>query len=254
METTNPELFERLISEALQHAFSGWDFSYTAGRWQEGIPTWDYAEIVRGYLKPDISLLDMDTGGGEILSSFMPLPLNTYATEKYLPNVPVARHRLEPLGVNVRQVFDNNHLPFEGDFFDLAINRHGSFSTQELHRILKPGGFFITQQVGAKNNFEINELLQEHPETKYAFWNLALATSKLAAAGFQIVVQREEFPETTIEDIGALVYYLKAVPWQITDFSVEKYRDPLAAIHNRIQESGNLKIRSHRFLIVAKKK
>ncbi|MNJ78400.1 hypothetical protein D3C77_761450 [compost metagenome] len=32
------------------------------------------------------------------------------------------------------------------------INRHEAYSVQELNRILKPGGLFITQQVGGQNN------------------------------------------------------------------------------------------------------
>ncbi len=35
-------------------------------------------------------------------------------------------------------------------------------------------------------------------------------------------------------DVGAIVYYLKAVPWEIPDFSVEKYFDKLQEIHKLI--------------------
>ncbi|MFT3891766.1 MAG: hypothetical protein QM730_09055 [Anaerolineales bacterium] len=132
-------------------------------------------------------------------------------------------------------------------------NRHGSYQTQELFRILKPDGLFITQQVGGRNNFMLNELLQEKPEFKYSFWTLDLAFKKLIEAGFQILEQKDEYPETTVLDIGALVFHLKVISWQIDDFSVEKYYDKLAAIHNLIQEQGCLKIKSHRFLIVAQK-
>ena len=253
MEIKNREVFEQLIADALAQEFSGWDFHYLVGRWKDEPTTWDYTQIVRSYIKPEISLLDMDTGGGEVLSSFVPLPRNTYATESYVPNVSVARNRLEPLGVKVIQIFEDNTLPFDDKFFDLVTNRHGSFSAQELHRIMKPGGIFITQQVGGRNNFEINELLQEHPEFIYSDWTLNLAVQQLTDAGFQILEQKDELPETVVSDIGALVFYLKVISWQVADFSVEKYYDKLAKVHNMIQENGELKIRSHRFLIVAKK-
>jgi SAM-dependent methyltransferase len=253
MEIKNREVFEQLIADALAQEFSGWDFHYLAGRWKDEPTTWDYAQIVRSYIKPEISLLDVDTGGGEVLSSLVPLPRNTYATEGYVPNVSVARNRLEPLGVKVIQIFEDNILPFDDEFFDLVTNRHGSFSSQELHRIMKPGGIFITQQVGGKNNFEINELLQEHPEFIYSDWALNLAVQQLTDAGFQTLEQKDELPETVVSDIGVLVFYLKVISWQVADFSVEKYYDKLAKVHNMIQENGELKIRSHRFLIVAKK-
>ena len=80
-----------------------------------------------------------------------------------------------------------------------------------------------------------------------------MAVKQLTEAGFQILEQKNEYPETTISDIGALVFHLKVIQWQITDFSVEKYHDKLVEIHNQIQETGSLKIKSHRFLIVAQK-
>jgi len=253
MEIKNREQFETLVSEALQQEFSGWDFSFIAERLKESPLSWNYPQIVRNHIKPDISLLDMDTGGGEVLSSFQPLPRHTYATEGYPPNVPVARDRLEPLGVKVVQVWGDDPLPFENNLFDLVTNRHGSFIATELHRVLKPGGIFITQQVGGQNNFELNELLQEKPEFKFSYWTLDWAIKQLTDAGLQILDKREEFPETIITDIGALVFHLKVISWQIADFSVEKYYDKLVMIHNMIQKNGDLRIKSHRILIVAKK-
>jgi SAM-dependent methyltransferase len=253
MEIIDREAFEALIAEALHQEFSGWDFSFLADRWKEASTFWDYPEIVRSYIKPEYAMLDMDTGGGEVLSSFMPLPKSTYATEAYLPNVPVAKNRLEPLGVKLVQVWGNDIQPFVDGYFDLVTNRHGSYLAHELHRILKPGGVFITQQVGGENNFKLNELLQEKPEFMYSHWTLDFGVKQLTEAGFQILEQKNEYPETTISDIGALVFHLKIISWQITDFSVEKYHDKLVEIHNMIQKTGALKIKSHRFLIVAKK-
>ncbi len=253
MQIKNSKLFEQLIDEALKQEFSGWDFSFVANRWQETPTSWDYSQIVRSHIKPEYAMLDMDTGGGEVLSSFMPLPQNTYATEGYIPNVPVAKNRLEPLGVKLVQLWGNDIPPFVAGYFDLVTNRHGSFLAQELQRILKPGGIFITQQVGGENNFKLNQLLQEKPEFMYSHWTLNLAVKQLTEAGFQILEQKNEYPETTISDIGALVFHLKVIQWQITDFSVEKYYNKLVEIHNMIQETGSLKIKSHRFLIVAQK-
>ncbi len=253
MQIKNSKLFGQLIDEALKQEFSGWDFSFLADRWKEASTSWDYPQIVRSHIQPEYSMLDMDTGGGEVLSSFVPLPQNTYATEGYVPNVPVAKNRLEPLGVKIVQLFGNDIPPFADGYFDLVTNRHGSFLAQELHRILKPDGVFITQQVGGENNFKLNQLLQERPEFIYSHWTLNLAVKQLTDAGFQILEQKDEYPETTVSDIGALVFHLKVIQWQITDFSVEKYHDKLVEIHNLIEEQGCLKIRSHRFLIVAKK-
>lgn len=253
MQIQDREAFDRLVSEALQQEFSGWDFAYLKDRWKESPTSWDYAQIVRDHIKPEETLLDMDTGGGEVLSSLMPLPKNTYATEGYIPNVPVAKARLEPLGVKIVQIFGDDKLPFKNHAFDLVINRHGSYISEELYRVMKSGSSFITQQVGGQNNFELNELLQESPAFRYSYWTLELASQQLTDAGFEILEQKDEYPETIVSDIGALVFHLKVISWQIGDFSVEKYRDKLLGIHQHIQKHGGLKIKSHRFLIVAKR-
>ena len=86
-----------------------------------------------------------------------------------------------------------------------------------------------------------------------AAWNLAFAAAQLAAAGFQIIDQREEFPETVFRDIGAVVYYLKAVPWQIPDFSVDTYRTRLRSLHERIEADGGLRIPGRLFYVEATK-
>ncbi|HHV95300.1 MAG TPA: class I SAM-dependent methyltransferase [Clostridiaceae bacterium] len=135
---TIDELFNYLIGEA-NKKFEGWDFSYleSTGRMQEFPLRWNYRNKVKSRMSGISSLLDMGTGGGEFLSSLVPLPEYTCATEGYEPNIPVARKRLEPLGVKVYRVDDDEFLPFNDETFDLVINRHESYSAKEVKRILK---------------------------------------------------------------------------------------------------------------------
>lgn len=245
--------FDKLVSEALAHSFSGWDFGYVAGRMVEHAPSWDYRQRVLTKMAGVESLLDLDTGGGEFLSSLQPLPPHTTATEGYAPNVPVARAKLEPLGVRVVATHGNAALPFEANEFELIINRHGSFEAKELHRLLKPGGWFVTQQVGGQNYAGLNEALGDTAGYTYKDWTLAAAREGLAAAGFDIVEAREEFPLVEFFDVGAMVYYLKVVAWQVRDFSVETYRARLKAIHAEIEARGKFEVKAHRFLVAARK-
>ena len=202
---------------------------------------------------------------GELLSSLAPLPARTVATEAYLPNVAVAHQRLAPLNVTVVEVPgapDNitiapgqglNTLPFTDAAFPLVINRHESYYPSEVFRILEGGGSFLTQQVGGAHNQQLNYLLDAPPGYDQR-WDLDFAARQLEAAGFLIQDHREAFPQTVFADIGALVYYLKAVPWQIPGFSVEPYRDRLYAIHEQIQADGPLRIQGHFFYLAAVKR
>jgi len=123
----------------------------------------------------------------------------------------------------------------------------------EVFRILQPGGSFLTQQVGGAHNQRLNQLLGAPPGYDLR-WDLAFAARQLEAAGFLIQDRREAFPQTIFTDVGALVYYLKAVPWQIPGFSIDSYRDRLHAIHQRIQADGPLRIQRHFFYLAAVKR
>jgi SAM-dependent methyltransferase len=253
MKIHNQPLFERLLKEAWEYDFSGWDWSYLDGRAVESPLSWDYPKIVFDQSRNVRSLLDIGTGGGEFLATLQPFPPQVFAAESYPPNLEVARKTLEPLGVKVIGVREEDPLPFEENSLDLVINRHASYSAAEVNRILKPGCGFITQQVGGENNLRFNEILQEKVEFIYSYWTLDYAANELARAGFEIIRAVEDFPETAFYDIGAVVFHLKIISWQVEGFTVEKYYPKLALIHNMIQEEGQFVVNSHRFLIEARK-
>lgn len=253
MKIQNKTLFERLLREAWEHDFSGWDWSYLDGRMLESPLSWDYHKIVFDQSRNVHSLLDIGTGGGEFFATLRPFPTCTYATESYPPNFEVARNYLEPLGVKVIGVQEEEPLPFEDSSLELVINRHADISASEVHRILKPGCRFITQQVGGRNDIRFNEILQEKVEFIYSYWTLDYAVNELVQSGFEIIDRREDFPEIAFYDIGAIVFFLKIISWQVEGFTVEKYYDKLASIYNLIQDTGKFVVTSHRFLVEARK-
>lgn len=245
-------LYAYFVSE-YEKPFSGWDFYHVHGRLTEEPLPWDYEAMVRELLPDASSLLDMGTGGGEFLSTLSSLPPDTYATEGYAPNIPIARDRLEPLGVRVLAVGDDAHLPFEDAAFSHIINRHESYDPAEVFRILRPGGVFLTQQVGGDNDADINRALGS-PLRPDMDWDLPHAAAALADAGFTVTDKRDHVYLSRFHDSGALLYYLKAIPWQVEDFTVDRYYDRLAAIHERIEKEGSFPVGCHRFLIRAVKR
>ena len=197
-------------------------------------------------------MLDMGTGGGERLAGLVPLPVETFATEAHAPNVPIASARLEPLGVTVVAAKSAEALPLDDDQFDLVINRHEKFAAAEVWRILRPGGLFITQQVGERMNIELKEWLEGAlVETSPSM--LEGSVHYLRNVGFDIVDTREAFPATAFHDVGAIVYYLKAIPWSVPGFDVETHRDQLVSIHNHIQAHAAFVVTGHNYFIEAVK-
>lgn len=260
-EQDDKALYDYLIAE-YNHPVTWWDWSYIEGRRVE-LPTdkpWSYSDSVVEAMKSARSILDMRTGEGEKFARFIKQqshPMQLYATEGYAPTLAQARQQLEPLGVTVYEVHDEQ-LPLADNQFDLVINRQGSYDPREVLRVLKPGHLFITQQVGDQTNLRLHELLHT-PKALYFYpgvepkpaWNLAYAVRDLQETGWQIIKQYEHLFPTRFYDVGAVVYYLKAVPWEIPDFSIEKYFDKLVEIHHLIHREGYLDVPFHSFFIVA---
>ncbi|MCM3144117.1 class I SAM-dependent methyltransferase [Brevibacillus sp. MER 51] len=244
------------FQEEVEAPFAGWDFARltATGRMRDAPLGWNYVNIVKKNMQGIRSMLEMGTGGGELFSKLAPFPQETFATEGYEPNVAVAKAKLEPLGVRVFPVDGEEILPFEDQSLDLIINRHEAYLPSEMKRLLKPGGTFVTQQVGGQDNLELNRLLGAPIPPDYLHWNLAYAVNELEESGLTIVEQKEEMSFSRFYDIGAIVYYLKAIEWQIRDFTVEKYAQALLDLHQKIEAVGYIDIPTHRFLVIAQQK
>ncbi len=206
---------------------------------REDAEPWDLHSVIRDALHAARHVLDMGTGGGEHLLTFADaLPPDTVATEGFGPNVPVARRALEPHGVVVVEWAHDEgssayqRMPFEDGRFDLVLNRHESYDAREVHRVLAPGGVFITQQVGGDEVEELNALTgkqPDHPEVTYARHRAALRQS-----GFRIIDGAEHVGHYEYDDVAALVAYLQLVPWDVPDdFGVDRYADALYSLHEQ---------------------
>lgn len=236
-----------------QAPFAGWDFSYLKNRKKEEQPPWDYKKKAKALIMKAKAVLDMGTGGGEVFSFLAPFPKHTIAIEGWKPNVSVAKKRLEPLGIKVLEVNINesSKLPFIDGEFDLVLNRHSAFNAKEVFRILQNKGTFLTQQVGGRN---LNDLIQVFDAVpQYKDWTLDVIKQKIQDAGFQIKDAREWSGKVEFKDVGALVYFLKAIPWVVKGFSVDKYLPTLKNLQSRINRGEKLIFTETRFLIQARK-
>ncbi len=247
--------YDDLVAEALAADFRGWDFGFLAGR-IEGGEAWNYDELASAEISDSTRLLDIGTGGGETLEGILAgrRPEHVVATEGYAPNVPVARARLEPLGIEVRDTSSSGpSLPAADGEFDLVLARHAGAPSAELHRVLQPGGVFLTQGVGRDNDLEFNEALGGPAPTHAGEPSFADAVADLKRTGFEIDRADEVFNEAGYTDIGAIVFHLMAVSWQVPGFDVTTYDQALRKLDARIRVEGRFVVRNHRTLIRARR-
>ena len=240
--------------EEAQAHIHGWDFSHIRGRYEEehDLP-WDYEALARSCLRADAMLLDYDTGGGEFLLSLGHPYSLTSATEGYPPNVKLCGEILKPLGIDFREAADSAALPFGDSAFDVVTNRHGAFDPIELHRVLKPGGLFITQQVGEDNDRALVELLLPGTPKPFPGLNLEEQARRFAGAGFAILRGEEAFRPIRFYDVGALVWFARIIVWEFPGFSVDSCLPQLLEAQEILERQGCVEGTIHRYLLVAQK-
>ena len=234
-----------------QSFFAGWDFSHLKNRRFEDKLPWDYFVIAKEILVSKKSLLDIATGGGENLSKLVPLPEETWAMEGYEPNVSVAKQKLAPLGVKVVYADETQTFPFSEGQFDIVLNRHGGLNLSEIYRVLQPCGQFLSQQVSGNDLADLAAFFGS--KGQYPNNLLEIIKDKATKVGFKIKRAEEWTGSVKFLDVGAVVYFLKSVPWVVKGFSVDTHMDYLMKLQNKLDQGEELKFSIRRFLLWAQK-
>ena len=163
--------------------------------------------------------------------------------------------KLAPLGVKVyNYVGDDNLDLIDDNTFDIVINRHESYNESEVHRILKPSGVFITQQVGAYNNKALATFFDESHVDQFPELTLEKSLERLTENSFDILYSDEYYPLLKFYDLGAIAYFAKIIEWEFINFSVDKTIDKFVILQKELERTGFISSKEHRFIIVALKK
>ncbi|AIS00280.1 class I SAM-dependent methyltransferase [Streptomyces glaucescens] len=259
METQHTPTFEELVDEGASVPTEGWDFSWFEGRATEARPSWRYAESLAGRLGTARAVLDIQTGGGEVLDFALgraaTAPVLTVATEGWPPNVAKATALLRPRGVAVVAAPQDAPLPFADGAFDLVASRHPvEPHWDEIARVLQPGGTYFAQHVGPHSVFELVEyFLGPQPEEVRRGRDPERERADAEAAGLRVVELRAERLRMEFHDIAAVVHFLRKVVWMVPGFTVAAYEPRLRALHERIRDEGPFVAHSTRHLFVARK-
>ncbi|MEU9468310.1 class I SAM-dependent methyltransferase [Streptomyces avermitilis] len=247
--------FEDLVAEAAAASVDGWDFSWFEGRATEERPPWGYARAMGERLAGASAALDIQTGGGEVLSSAQKFPPLTVATEGWPPNVVKATALLHPRGAVVVASPEDAPLPFADAAFDLVTSRHPVRTYwDEIARVLRPGGTYFSQQIGPASAYELVEyFLGPQLEENRMARDPERARTAARDAGLTVTDLRPARLRMEFHDIGAVVHFLRKVIWMVPDFTVEAYEPQLRSLHEKIEREGPFLTHSTRFLIEARK-
>jgi SAM-dependent methyltransferase len=256
VDRTRDEALLASWREEAAFELEGWDLSSLGDRYEADEEPWSYGRLARSALAGARSVLDMGTGGGEVLLSLRgALPEDIVATEGWPPNIPIAQRSLNPNGIEVVEYDAETDagIPFPDERFDVVLNRHEAYAAGEVLRILRPGGTFLTQQVDGRDFEETQALFGGH--TRHPDITLPNLHTEAERAGFEVVDAAEWAGRSRFTDVGALVHYLAMCPWQVPDdFAVDTYAHVLLELHNRGPAIGEpITFTMRRFYLLARK-
>ncbi|WP_340541054.1 class I SAM-dependent methyltransferase [Nocardioides sp. GXZ039] len=243
--------YEELVAEAAAADVSGWGFDWLQGRATEERPPWGYARLLAARLANVEAALDIDTGGGEVVSEAAVLPPRMVVTEAWAPNAERARALLGPRGVEVVEP-DDDRLPFADAAFDLVTARHPvAPNWHEIARVLRPGGRYLAQHVGPGSAFELIEFFLGPLPRQRAGRDPVAETQQAESAGLTIDRLTTARCRMEFYDVGAVVWTLRKCVWWVPDFSVERYDRQLRELDDRLRAGSPFVAHSTRHLIEA---
>ena len=135
----------------------------------------------------------------------------------------------------------------------MLINRHEAYAPDEVLAVLAPHGRFLTQQVGGENEHEWSQWFGRPGEHTGEGWGRAEAVAQAEGIGFTVLDSGDAFPRSSFADVGAVVHYLRLIPWFVPGFDPTGGDEPaLRDLHARIERDGPLVLRGHRYWFVAR--
>jgi SAM-dependent methyltransferase len=261
-DVTSHATFEDLIAEGDAVPVEGWDFSWFDGRASEERPRWGYARLLGERIARARAVLDIQTGGGEVLAEAVGSartatgaigPAVLAATESWPPNLALARRALAPLRGIVIGSADEADLPFGDASFDLVVSRHPvDVVWPEIARVLVPYGRYFSQQIGPGSNRELTDFMMG-PQPVGTSRSPQVAVAEAAIARLEVLDVREQSLRVEFYDVAAVVHFLRKVLWTVPGFTVAGYAEPLARMHEHIQATGSFVSHARRLLIEARK-
>jgi SAM-dependent methyltransferase len=223
----------------------GWDF--TGMRELRQPAPWDYLDVAARYLRPSDVVLDVGTGGGERLRDLASSFGRGLGIDADPEMVRLARE--SPAG-NLSFRVCSERLESVPGAFDVILDRHAPFDLTAIEARLRPGGFFITQQVGERNMACVKAALGQ------ATVPPPIGRQAIAASGLRLLAFMEYDVEYVVPDIESLVFWLNALDGDHADVD-GKSALASAVILNRVL-AGNVDERGfvtneHRYLVITQR-
>jgi Methyltransferase domain len=236
---TQPE-FDELVARTAPR--DGWDFS-RMNVLRQPVP-WDYEDVVRRYLRPADTVLDVGTGGGERFVSLATSFGRGVGVDIDAEMISAAQQNSTTDRISF--VVSNERLDGVAGHFDAILNRHAPLDLRAVLAHLTRNGYFVTQQVGERNMANVRAALRQPP----------ISGAAITAAGLRLIAFLEYDVEYVVRDIESLVFWLTALDLRHADLDGAAALADVTGLNQILRDNVDNRgfvTNEHRYLVIAQR-
>lgn len=232
-------------------ANKGWVFEHSKNT--EFECEWgDIYEYVLGSIKLEgMKVLDIGTADGLKFFKLSPYIKEGIGIDSEKSMVELAKKHKQEKGIeNIEFItMDTGKMDFDNESFDLITSRHAPFSMKEVHRLLKPGGIFITQQVHERDKQNLKDVFNrgqnfDNPTDEY----LNKLVKEANEIGFSEIESQKSSIDYFFNSRNHLVDFLTYTP-VIPDFNSEEEMPIVDNFIDQNSQDEGIRSNSERFLL-----
>lgn len=155
---------------------------------------------------------------------------------------------------NVEFIEKNTHeLKYPNNYFDIIYARRAVAIYSLFYKMLKPGGYFLSIDIGEKDTKDIKVVFGRGQN--YGKWNdpvLEKEVREIKDAGFEIIYAKDFYYHEYYLSSQDLDIFLQGVPI-FEDYDSEKDKKYLEEYVKKFQTEKGIDLSRHRVVLVAKK-
>jgi ubiquinone/menaquinone biosynthesis C-methylase UbiE len=221
---------------------------------------WNLEEQIKNFLTLNHTILDIGAGDARKLIGIASYCKKIVALEpssemRELANKLIAKNNI----TNIEMVDGlSEKLPFQNSYFDIVTSMLAPWNSEEVFRVLKPGGYFINEAIGGADKIEFKQEFGKDEDGNWRGSLMQLSPNEFIQQyqeklkhRFMDIIITEGYWDTYYTTQGLVELCQNTST--IKDFDVHKDNKYLDEVAKKLTTDKGIKITQNRLLIIAKK-
>lgn len=222
---------------------------------------WDLTKVILTKTNTQTRLLDIGCGDARKLIPLASQMCHISAMEPSNVMRSLAANKINTAKINNISLIAGRakQLPFNDHSFDVVTCILSTWDSQEIYRVLKPGGWFINETFGCEDKLEFKKAFGKDREGNWR-GQLISVNNNTCMHRYKRDLLQQHFGEIAITNGFWNTYYTQQGLLELCEFTPtisgfdrDKDRDHFNDATQKLMTEKGIKIKQNRLLIIAKK-